>query len=163
MAGKFTIVRRGYSPEEVDGYLKTVKDYVEKLEDAFKESEREVESLSRKLGAFESKEAAINNAIVNSQISADSILMSARNAAENIVQNAKSEAEMEKEAIYSLLADIAHSLLPRKKHIQNFRQDYEELMTKYFKDFDEKDFAQVTGAYDALENYINKLTKQDTN
>ena len=158
MDGRFSIIRKGYCPEEVDKYLDMVKDYLEKLEAKQKNHQLEVESLNRTITELKQKEASINNAIVNSQISADSILLNARNAAENIVKNAKNEAEIAKEAINRLLSDIVISIYPHRKLMQSFRNDYEELLSHYLKDIDEHQFGKLNERFEALEKYIGELT-----
>ena len=158
MPGRFSIVRRGYSPEEVDAYLETVKDYLEKLEEKSSSYLNEINSLTKSINEYKQKELSINNALVNSQISADSILLNARNAAENIVKNAKNEAEITRDAINRLLSDIVVSLLPHRKKLQNFRRDYEGLVSAYLKEIDEHEFVSVTEMFDRLEKYIGELT-----
>ena len=158
MSGRFSIVRKGYDPEEVDAYLETVKDYLTKLEAKQKTNQTEIESLTKALDDYRRKEASINNALVNSQISADSILTNARNSADNVVKNAKNEAEITKEAINRLLSDIQVSMIPHRKAVQNFRREYEEILSKYLRDINSDDFDGLMDKLDSLEKYIGVLT-----
>ena len=158
MNGRFGIVRKGYAPEEVDAYLDTVRDYLTKLEARQRSSQEEIDRLNKTLDEYRHKEASINSALVNSQISADSIMMNARNAADNIVKNAKNEAEITKEAINRLLSDIIVSLYPHRRAMQNFRNDYEALVSEYLKPIKDQDFDSVMDRIDSLEKYIGVLT-----
>ena len=158
MNDKFTIIRKGYSPEEVNEYINTSRNYISNLESKNRENENKINGLINELAVYKQKETSINNAIINSQISADSILLNARNAAENIIKNAKNEAEMAKEAVSRLMSDILVSLIPQRKNIQSFRRDYEGLLSKYVKDMDDDDFDIVNKKFDALEEYIKQMT-----
>ena len=158
MSGRFSIVRKGYCPHEVDEYLDTVRDFLAKLETKHKDSLQEIDSLNKRIDDFKQKEASINNALINSQISADSILLNARNAADNIVKNAKNEAAITKDAINRLLSDIVVSMLPHRKAMQSFRRDYQELLSEYLKEIDDDEFGAITDRLDALEKYIGELT-----
>ena len=157
MSGRFGIVRKGYDPEEVDAYLDKVRDYLTKLEDNQKSTKIEIDRLTKALNDYKQKEASINNALVNSQISADSILLNARNAADNIVKNAKNEAKITKDAINQLLSDIAQSMHPHRRVVQNFRRDYEEFVSECLRTINEHDFNAVMDKLDSLEEFIGVL------
>ena len=180
---RFNIVRKGYCPEDVDAYLDTVKDYLTKLEANQKSSMKEIDRLTNSLIEYKQKELSINNAIVNSQISADGILQdarnaaddivknakneanntmqNARNAADDIVKNAKNEAQITKEAIDRLLSDIVVSMKPHRKIMQDFRREYADVLTKYLKEINDDDFDDLVGKLDSLENYIGDLTANE--
>ena len=158
MADRFSIVRKGYCPEEVDAYLEIVKDCLTKLEANQKNSLKEIDRLTKSLNEYKQKELSINNALVNSQISADSILQNARNAADNIVKNAKNEAQIIREAINRLLSDIIVSMHPHRKNLHDFRREYAEFLSKYLREIDDNDFDALVDKLDSLENYIGVLT-----
>ena len=161
MQGRFSIVRRGYCPEEVDEYIDSVRDYLTQMEAKHNNCLYEIDSLKKSVEDFRQKEASINNALVSSQISADGILMNARSAADSIVKDAKNEAAATKQAMNRLLSDIVVSLHPHRDIMQSFRHDYEELVSVYLKEIDEHEFSALGERFDALENFISGLTSNE--
>lgn len=64
---KFSMVKRGYDPEEVDNYIETLESV---------------------LKSYKEKDTAIKNAIVNAQIAADNIIKTAEMQADDLKANA---------------------------------------------------------------------------
>ena len=79
MPDRFSYIKKGYAPEEVDAY-------VSQLEEIIK--------------SYRQKEKAINNAIISAQTSADNIIIDAEDRASKIL----SEAEKKLDQIRDLLA-----------------------------------------------------------
>ena len=157
MSGRFSIVKKGYSPEEVDEYLDSVREHLTRLDTMYKNSLQEIDELKKALGYYKNKEASIKNAIVNSQVSAENMMLNAKNAAENIVRSAKNEAEITKEAVNRLLSDIVVSMHPHRKIMHNFRRDYNALLSKYMREINDNDFKELTDKLDSLEKYIGAI------
>lgn len=160
MGVKFSIARKGYSPEEVDDYIESVQGYVAKLEAKYKAVMQELKALNDSVGEYRQKESSINNAIVSSQVSADSILNNARNAADNIVRSAKTDAAQAREALERHLSDIIVGLQPQRKLMSGFRREYEKMLDTYAKDAGQHNFDSVEERFDILENYIREFTGQ---
>lgn len=76
---EFTIIKRGYDPEEVDKY---------------------VGKLERELDEYKEKDSAIANAILNAQIAADNIVRNANVQSEEIVSKALTHLEYIGNSIY---------------------------------------------------------------
>ena len=161
MIGRFSIVRKGYAPEEVDDYLEEMRDQISLLESDQRENREEIDNLKKSLNDYRQKEASINNALINSQISADLILQNARTAADNIVKNAKNEAEMTKDAVNRLLSDIVVSMLPHRKMMKEFRRDYKKFVGTYLKEIDDEKFDTIVEKIDTLEKHVEELTSDE--
>jgi len=72
MPNKFNIVKRGYDPAEVDGYI---------------------EALENVIKSYKEKDAAIKNALVNAQLAADNIIKNAELEVVNSKQKAVAQLE----------------------------------------------------------------------
>ena len=181
MSSRFSIVRKGYDPVEVDEYLDSVREHLTRLDTMYKNSLQEIDNMSSALASYKQKdkeyknnlqeieslknalenyrqkETAINNAIVNSQVSADNILQNAKSKADSIVRAAKKEAAEAKESFGRLLNDVIVSMDPHRKAVENFRRDYQVLLSKYLREFDESEFGDVADRLDALEDLLVTL------
>jgi len=160
MSDIFFVVRKGYDIASVDEYVKHTSDRIAKLEEEAKQSKADVDALKKIVDTYKEKESAINNAIVNAQISADSILLNAKNAAENIVINAKGQVEKVNEITENYLADIMRSLSPQRQMLQNFRTEYDAIVSKYLKNITEGDLASIDEKLNALEDHVRNLQSQ---
>ena len=127
MDKEFNIVKKGYSPEEVDEYIK---------------------SLEAKIEEYKEKDASITNAIVNAQVAAD-----------NIIRNAKFEAEEIRNSAVNELSLIYNSIEEQKLIVKDFQNHYIELVNKYLKEVNHTDFLKIFGHINELENYISSLKK----
>lgn len=162
MSGRFSIVKKGYNTEEVDDYLDSVRDYLSKLEEKQKNALKEVKDLKSTLQDLKQKEASLNNALVNSQISADGILMSARNAADNIVKNARNEAEMSHENVCRHLTEVFAGLAPYRRQMLSFREDFLGFVSGHLKEMDDAGYTAIAARFDALEKYLGELTADES-
>ncbi len=129
MDKEFNIVKKGYSPEEVDEYIK---------------------SLEAKIEEYKEKDTSITNAIVNAQVAAD-----------NIIRNAKFEAEEIRNSAVNELSLIYNSIEEQKLIVKDFQNHYIELVNKYLKEVNHTDFLKIFGHINELENYISSLKKAE--
>ena len=122
----------GYSKQ---GYnIPEVDSYVDQLENVIK--------------SYKEKDSAIKNAIVSAQV-----------AAENIVKNAELEAQEMKRKTLADLKTITDSLERQKESIKSFQNDYNVMLGKYLKNFEESDLISVFSAVNEMENYLFTLKK----
>ena len=112
MDGKFTIVKKGYHTVEVD-------DYINSLEAIIK--------------SYKDKEAAIQNALINAEISAQAIIGSAKNEALEIIKNVNGQIEA-----------AACSISAQKNIIEAFKEDYIALVMKHLQKMNSEEMTQIS-------------------
>lgn len=86
---------RGYEPGQVDAFLETVADRLDQLVQRDKRQQAELDALRERVGAFEERERALNEALVTAQ----ELREEARSQAEKSAQLKLREAEQEAAAI----------------------------------------------------------------
>ena len=121
----FSIVKRGYNPEEVDEYIETLEQVIKSYKD---------------------KDNAIKNAIISAQVAAD-----------NILRNTHLEAAEYKTRTLAQLRHIYESVETQRNRLQAFKDDYNEMLRKYLRGFDESDATLINGRIDELEKYLREL------
>ena len=125
MSDRFNIAKRGYEIAEVDAYIS---------------------KLERTITEYKDKDAAIKNAIINSQIAADNILEKANIEAEKIMINALRQ-----------ISDIQNSIGTQKRLVGEFVEDYMAFVKRYINEFSEVNTQKVYDKIQALEDYFDAL------
>lgn len=105
-----------------------------------------VRELEEVIKSYKEKDIAIKNALVNAQIAAD-----------NIVKNAEIEADTYRVKAYEKLAHIKNSVNQQKNYVDNFKNDYNRLVSKYLKDFNDFDVVSIENKIDELHDFINDV------
>ncbi len=105
-----------------------------------------ISELEEIISSYKEKDIAIKNALVNAQIAAD-----------NIVKNAEIQADTYKLKAMEKMSNIKESVKYQKGHLDNFRNDYNRLMQKYLKDFNDYDLVSVDNKIDELHDFINDV------
>jgi cell division septum initiation protein DivIVA len=139
---KFSIVKKGYNPSEVDSYINT---------------------LDMVLKSYKEKDLSIKNAILNSQIAADNIVRNAEISAEQTVKNAERQAnEMRAEAVRQLDA-IRESVIRQKLFLNDFNRDYNTLVDKYLvnNNNNNQEISNIAARIDELDMYLQGLSKTE--
>ena len=157
MPEKFTLVRKGYDPAAVDEYVKRTDEHIEKLQDIARDYKTEFEEMEESVNAYKEKETAINNAFVNAQISADNILADAKSAAEDIIGDARAQAQKINDAAERHLAELIRSIAPQRIMLQNFKHEYDALITRHLKNLADNEFALLEDKINSLEAYLQGL------
>ena len=121
----FSMVKRGYNPQEVDEYIDT---------------------LEKVIKSYKDKDNAIKNAILSAQVAAD-----------NILKNTHLEVAEYKTRTLAQLRHIYESVETQRSRLQAFQDDYNDMLRKYLKGFDETDVAFINGRIDELEKYLREL------
>ena len=111
--------------------------------------DRLVQSLEKQVEAYRNKDQAINNAIV-----------SAQQAADDIIANAKNQARLIRENTSKQLADIALSLGTQRRMLSDFATEYSMVVSKYLKAVDNVDFVRITEKIDALDSYLSDFADE---
>ena len=122
----FSIVKRGYNPQEVDEYIETLEQVIKSYKD---------------------KDNAIKNAIISAQVAAD-----------NILKNTHLEVAEYKQRTLAQLRHIYDSIETQRSRMQSFQDDYNNMLRKYMRSFDESDAALIYGRIDELEKYLRELS-----
>ncbi len=116
------------------------------------EVDKYIEELETVIKSYREKDVAIKNALVNAQIAAD-----------NIIKNAEIEADTYKLKAVEKLTKVKSSVLVQKNHLDEFKLDYNRLINKYLKDFNEFDLISVESKLDELEDYLNDVIADKNN
>jgi len=105
--------------------------------------EKYIGQLERNIQGYKEKDLAISNAILNAQVAADNIVRNANIRAEDIL----------KEALERL--DVIHKSVEKQKQVvKNFQDDYTDLVNRYLKTIQTKDFLEIFQSISELENYL---------
>jgi len=140
MADKFTIVKKGYDPAEVD---------------------KRLNMLEMEIKDYRDKDAAISNAILNAQLAADEILRKANVAADTIMQNARSMSSRLNEKSADQVTSIIGSVKEQRSRLREFKEDYTALLSKYILKIDENDIALAENKAVELEGYLQKFVDNE--
>ncbi|MDR2899480.1 MAG: DivIVA domain-containing protein [Clostridiales bacterium] len=110
------------------------------------EVDRHLNNLESVINSYKEKDAAISNAIVNAQIAADNIIKNAELAAADIRKNAV--AQLEK---------IEDSLENQRKLVDEFKEDYNLILSKYLTKVNNTDIAELKTKIDTLDKFLKSL------
>ena len=110
-----------------------------------------IAALEADLAAHRENDLVITNAIINAQ-----------KAADNIIQNAKNQSRIVRETAAKQLADISLSVGTQRQMLANFSEEYEQVVVKYLKAIDAKDFRTLHDKINALEMYLTDFADEIT-
>ena len=127
---QFSIVKRGYDPEEVDRYISTLEQVIKSYKD---------------------KNNAIKNAIISAQVAAD-----------NMVKNAKMQADEYKAQITRELGKVTAEIERQRVKLQAFWDIYASLVKKYLTEPKESDMRELFARLDDVDRIINILMGDDS-
>ncbi len=125
----FTTERKGYSPREVD-------EYVRGLEAQLKQKEAQLDE-------YRQKEIAINQSVVEAKLLANKIVEDAKAEAENIHQNALAS-----------MTDIKAQVKAMHEKLMLFQQDYNHILQQYLVAVRCNDMVQI---FDDLDRFMSDL------
>lgn len=104
MAVKFSVVKKGYEPKEVEAYI-------EKLEASIDE--------------YRQKEGAISNALISAEAASKQIIKAAEEKARDIIVQAQDEMTEEITSVEKMIAS-------EKKALDEFCSEYDTIVKNYF-------------------------------
>jgi len=113
------------------------------------EVDRYIESLYAKIKTYEEKDKAINNAIISAQQAADSIIINAKNQGKVIKENTAKQ-----------LNDIATSISTQRQMVADFANAYFSVASRYLKPMDNADFKAINEKINALESYLTDFSDE---
>ncbi len=137
MTNGFTIVKKGYDPNEVDSYIN---------------------KLLLQLNEYKEKSSAINKAIINAQIAADNIVKEAHIQTENILNEAKENARNLQQSTLNQIAGIKTNISNQKRILREFQNDYDNFMKKYFSPINLEATDEIFSKLNKLENLIDDIS-----
>jgi len=127
---EFSIVRKnGYDCAEVNNYVA--------------ELERQLELKNRELNAFKVKESAINNSIIEAQITAEKIRNDAKNSASELRTNALEQ-----------LSDLREQLVEMHSRVEEFQSEYNRILQDYLVSLRSNELGNL---FDELEAFMDSL------
>jgi len=136
----FTIVKRGYDISEVD---------------------RHVAQLNLELREYREKDSAISSAILNAQIAADEIKQKANTAAETITSNARAMAEQINRKAATHMTAVIGEIRTHHALLGELREEYNTLLSKYFKAQDAGEIIQAQANAKDLENFLQNFIDKE--
>jgi len=101
------------------------------------------------LKGYKEKSEIINQAIV-----------SAQQAADDIIKNAKNQGRVMRRNIAKQLEDISVSLEGQKQWMEDFKQEYNLMISKYLHAFNNNDFKAIDNKINALEKYLRSFSDE---
>jgi cell division initiation protein len=128
---------RGYSEEDVDGFLDQVADEFDRL---FKENidlAEKLEQANERVRGYQSMEATLNNTLVAAQRSAEEIVAKAGLEADSMLRDAEIKA---KEIVHNALQKkqvVANELIRIKQAEEQFRDQYRSVLQNHLRNIDE--------------------------
>ena len=125
----FTTERKGYSPREVDEYVRSL--------------ETQLNQKEAQLSEYRQKEAAINQSVVEAKLLANKIIEDAQAEAENIHKNALDS-----------MADIKTQVKAMQEKLLMFQQDYNRILQQYLVTARCSDMVQI---FDDLDHFMTTL------
>lgn len=125
---EFRHAMRGYSEEEVDGFLDGVAEEFERLLKENLELTEQIQTLTERLHTYQQMESTINNTLVTAQRSADEVVAKARLEAEGIKREAEGKATVIVHEALQGRQDALGELSKLRQAQAKFREDYRRLL-----------------------------------
>jgi len=108
-----------------------------------------IDKLEIELRGHRDKGSIINHAIV-----------SAQQAADNIILNAKSQGHYIRESTAKQLEDITLSIAGQRQLLNEFVREYNSVVSKYLTPMDNQDFKTASAKIDALEAFLHSFSEE---
>ena len=111
--------------------------------------DRYIEMLEMELRNHKAKDAVINNAIVSAQQAADAI-----------VKNAKNQGRAMRANTAKQLEDLTIAISGQKQWLSDFAQEYNNVVSKYLQIVNNDDFQVLNTKIDALEGFLRSFSEE---
>ena len=105
--------------------------------------DRYIATLEAQVEAYREKDKAINNAIISAQQAADGIIVNAKNQSRAIRENTVKQ-----------LSDISLSVNTQRQMLADFATEYESVISRYLKPTDNAEFKAIADKINSLESYL---------
>lgn len=110
-----------------------------------------IEELENELKRYKEKDDVIRNAIISAQQAADNIILNAKNQGRTIKENSAKQLE-----------DICLALNAQKQILKNFTEEYQAIMTKYLSPVNNADFNTLNLKIEQMEKYLKNFSDEIT-
>jgi len=114
------------------------------------EVDRYISTLEQVIKSYKDKDNAIKNAIISAQVAAD-----------NMIKNAKAQAEEYKVQINQELEKARDEVARQRMRIQAFQDVYSGLVRKYLVEIHENDMTDLFGRLDDVDRMITHLMEEN--
>ena len=118
----------GYSVEEVDDFLDELTSNYEKIYKESSESKRKIDEMEKSLQHYKTIEATLQNTLVMAQSAADEVKSLAKQQAEQIINEAKANAEKEVTTLNSEISLKKKELEDAQKQFDIYKAKMESLL-----------------------------------
>lgn len=125
-----TVSADGYNKEEVDSFLGSVADELEKLANRNKELEDMMAGMQQKVSQFDEMQQTLQNALMNAQKSAGNILQEARTQGAAIIKKAQDRSERVLEETKKERERLVESFTSTREQIEEQIPYMRELLDK---------------------------------
>lgn len=133
-----TVATGGYNKEEVDSFLDTVADELERLAKRNQELEEAVAGMRQKVSRFEEMQKTLETALASAQKSAGNILQEARNQAAAIIKKAQERSdriledmEREKQKIISSISTLKGQIMEQIPSMRELLNKSQGLLSEF--------------------------------
>ena len=133
-----TVATGGYNKEEVDSFLDTVADELEKLSKRNQELEEAVSSMRQKVSRFEEMQKTLETALASAQKSAGNILQEARSQAAAIIKKAQErsdrileEMERERQRVISSISALRQQIIDQIPSMRELLNKSQGLLNEF--------------------------------
>ncbi|MCL2387593.1 MAG: DivIVA domain-containing protein [Defluviitaleaceae bacterium] len=116
------------------------------------EVDRYIATLEQVIKSYKEKDNAIKNAIISAQMAAD-----------NMIKNAKAQADEYKTQISKELDKVSVELDRQRMRIQAFQDVYSGMIRQYLTDLDSNDITDLYARIDDVDKMVNRLKEVDLN
>ena len=113
--------------------------------------DNDIETLENVIRSYKDKDNAIKNAIISAQVAAD-----------NMIKNAKMQADEYKTQIVRELDNVRREVSRERMKIQEFQNMYESLIIKHLKPLDKGEVSGLHSRLDEIDRLIDHLAETDT-
>ncbi|MDR0272569.1 MAG: hypothetical protein LBI27_04545 [Clostridiales bacterium] len=114
------------------------------------EVDRYISTLEQVIKSYKEKDNAIKNAIISAQVAAD-----------NMVKNAKAQADEYKGRIAKELDKITEEVDRQRMKIKAFQDVYKNLVKKYLSELEDNDISDLMKRLDDVDTFIARLKEVD--
>jgi len=109
-----------------------------------------IASLDSVIKSYKEKDNAIKNAIISAQLAAD-----------NMIKNARQQADEYKVQIVRELEKMRTEIERERNKIQEFQEAYADLVKKYLVKLEEKDVSRIHNSLNEIDRLIDLLMEAD--
>ena len=114
------------------------------------EVDQYITQLETVIRSYKEKDNAINSALISAQMTAT-----------NIINEAHKNSSFMKTGAIAKLDAITSSISVQKRMVKEFQDDYNKLVSRYLKEFNEADILSVYSKIQDLEEYIDGLSSDE--